>query len=106
MFAVGIDPDAFGITRNELALTLAEQNIETRCYYNPAVHRQSAYRQFASPLTDLTNTDLSSASVLCLPIWSTMADSVVSRVCCAIEQAHESARKARKKGAGEITLVG
>jgi dTDP-4-amino-4,6-dideoxygalactose transaminase len=106
MFSVAIDADAFGITRNELALTLAEQNIETRCYYDPPVHRQSAYRQFASPMTDLTNTDFSSASVLCLPIWSTMEDSVVSDVCVAIEQAHQIACKTRKKAAGEIALVG
>jgi dTDP-4-amino-4,6-dideoxygalactose transaminase len=106
MFSIAIDAVAFGITRNELALTLAEQNIETRCYYDPPVHRQSAYRQFASPLTDLTNTDFLSASVLCLPLWSTMEDSVVSDVSLTIEQAHEFACKTRKTAAGKIALVG
>jgi dTDP-4-amino-4,6-dideoxygalactose transaminase len=106
IFSVAVDADAFGITRNELALILSKQKIETRCYYDPPVHRQSAYRQFASPMTDLTKTDSSSASVLCLPIWSTMKDSVVSEVCLAIEQAHEFSGKARKKAAGEIALVG
>lgn len=106
MFSIAIDADAFGVTRDELALTLAEQNIETRGYYNPPVHRQSAYRQFTSPTSDLTITDFLSASVLCLPIWSMMDDSLVSRVCLAIERAHEFACQPRKNSAGEIALVG
>lgn len=106
MFSIVIDAGAFGITRNELAVTLAEQNIETRRYYDPPVHRQSVYRQFASPITDLTNTDVLSASVLCLPIWSNMEDSVVFDVCTAIERAHEAACKTRKMDVGEIALVG
>jgi dTDP-4-amino-4,6-dideoxygalactose transaminase len=105
MFAIAVDAGVFGLTRDELALTLAEQNIETRRYYDPPVHRQSTYRQFASPTTDLTNTDLLAASVLCLPIWSTMEDSVVSDVCFAIEGAHEVACQTRRKADGDFALV-
>ena len=38
-FAIVIDPEVFGLTRDDLAAVLAAENIETRKYYDPPVHR-------------------------------------------------------------------
>lgn len=91
-FSIVVDRDAFGLERDELAVALAAENIETRKYYDPPVHRQRAYRQYATT-ADLPITDLLSASVLCLPIWSDMEPLVASEICSAVERAHEFARE-------------
>jgi dTDP-4-amino-4,6-dideoxygalactose transaminase len=89
-FAITVNPDSFGLTRDELARTLNAENIETRAYYDPPVHRQLAYRQF-TPATRLIKTDALSSRVLCLPIWSAMDLEIPSKVCGAIIAAHEFA---------------
>ena len=98
-FTITINPDAFGLTRDELALALAAENIETRKYYEPPVHRQTAYRRYAAS-AGLTNTELLASRVLSLPIWSHMEEAVVAGICSAIEKAHEFAAdiKAALKG--------
>jgi dTDP-4-amino-4,6-dideoxygalactose transaminase len=94
-FSVTVEPRAFGLTRDELALALEAENIETRKYYDPPVHRQTAYRQFAPEGDRLPNTDLLSRASLSLPIWSDMELAVVSKICAAVRLAHESADEIR-----------
>ena len=107
MFSIAVDAGAFGLTRDELAGALADENIETRRYYDPPIHRQTAYRQFASASANLQHTDRMAASILCLPIWSRMEDSVVADVCLAIERAHYLASKTRSEQApSDLALVG
>lgn len=85
--AIVIDPDVFGLTRDELALVLKAENIETRTYYDPPVHQQQAYRQFV-PAAGLAKTEQLSANILCLPIWSSMDESIPSIICDVIDAAH------------------
>jgi len=94
-FSIVVDPDAFGLTRNELAITLEAENIDTRKYYDPPVHRQSAYRQYAPSDDILPQTQVLSSRILSLPIWSDMESSIVSRICTAIQRAHEFAEDIR-----------
>ena len=94
-FSIAVDPDAFGLTRNELAITLEAENIDTRKYYDPPVHRQSAYRQYAPSDDILPQTQVLSSRILSLPIWSDMESSIVSRICTAIQRAHEFAEDIR-----------
>jgi dTDP-4-amino-4,6-dideoxygalactose transaminase len=90
-FSIIVDANAFGLARDELAITLEAENIETRKYYDPPVHRQSAYRQYAPSTDRLARTDMLSSRILDLPIWSSIEDSIVSSICSAIEMAHEYA---------------
>ncbi|HMB03353.1 MAG TPA: aminotransferase class I/II-fold pyridoxal phosphate-dependent enzyme, partial [Isosphaeraceae bacterium] len=46
-FSIVVDPEAFGLTCDELAAALGAENIDTRKYYDPPVHRQTAYRRYA-----------------------------------------------------------
>jgi dTDP-4-amino-4,6-dideoxygalactose transaminase len=94
-FSITIDAMNFGLTRDELAAVLEAENIETRKYYDPPVHRQTAYRSFFSPGATLRNTELLAATILNLPIWSHLDDEVVLGVCLAIERAYESAESIR-----------
>jgi dTDP-4-amino-4,6-dideoxygalactose transaminase len=87
-FSIAIDADNFGLSRNQLAAALTAENIETRAYYDPPVHRQKAYQSYALPDSRLPNTDLLSGTILNLPVWSEMQEAIAHRVCLAVERAH------------------
>jgi dTDP-4-amino-4,6-dideoxygalactose transaminase len=94
-FSVLIDQEAFGISRDELATALAAENIDTRKYYQPPVHRQRAYRKYASPKTNLGNTEVLAAGSLSLPMWSHMDQDTVTRICEAVARIHKFAGQIR-----------
>jgi dTDP-4-amino-4,6-dideoxygalactose transaminase len=91
-----IDPQAFGLNRDEIALALAAENIDTRKYYYPPIHRQTAYRQYYDG-RPLPNTDWLSENSLSLPMWSNMSEEVVRKICRAFERLYENARRVREK---------
>jgi dTDP-4-amino-4,6-dideoxygalactose transaminase len=94
-FSITVEPNAFGLTRDELALALEAENVETRKYYDPPAHRHTAYKRFAPPDDALPNTMLLAARSLSLPIWSDMEPALVSKICSAVRAAHESAGEIR-----------
>lgn len=94
--AITIDPQAFGLTRDELAQALAAENIDTRKYYYPPVHQQTAYRPFYDG-RPLPHTDWLATNSLSLPMWSNMSEDVALGICRAIERAHDYARQIREK---------
>jgi dTDP-4-amino-4,6-dideoxygalactose transaminase len=97
MFSITVNAQEFGLTRDELRAALAAENIDTRSYYDPPVHRQSAYKHFVRPDVELVNTDLLSATSICLPISSNVPTSVVEGVCQATERAHKFAPEIKAK---------
>ncbi len=90
-FSIIVDSDAFGLSRDELADALAAENIDTRKYYDPPVHRQTAYSKFAPSEEALPNTELLASRILHLPIWSDMNVEIAAGVCQAVERSHQCA---------------
>jgi dTDP-4-amino-4,6-dideoxygalactose transaminase len=82
-FSITIDPQEFGMSRDDLAVALAAENIDSRKYYDPPVHRHTAYRHFSEGV-ELPVTDLLASRSLSLPLWSNMGDEVALSVCEAI----------------------
>ena len=95
-FSLTVDPEFFGLTRDNLAAALERENVDTRTYYDPPVHRQTAYMQFAPLCERLHNTDLLAACSLSLPIWSCMSDEIASTICEAVRRIHEFAPQVTK----------
>ncbi len=91
-FSIVIYPDQFGLNRDELQLALTAENIDTRKYYAPPVHKQHAYKQFYDHKTPLPITDWLSANSISLPIWSFMPNEVVRNVCVAVTKIHQSSK--------------
>lgn len=89
--SIVIDSDSFGIDRDHLAQALEAENIDTRKYYLPPVHRQHAYEQFAPSERKLRNTELLAATSLSLPMWSDMNDDIALNICNAIARIQEHA---------------
>jgi dTDP-4-amino-4,6-dideoxygalactose transaminase len=90
-FSITIDAEAFGMDRDALTLALQVEQIETRAYYDPPAHRQTAYQSYYDG-TPLPATDALAAASLSLPIWSDMDDETVRTVSAAIQRAHRHAR--------------
>lgn len=93
--SIVFDPEKFGLTRDELALALYAENIDTRKYYEPPVHRQTAYQQFYDG-KPLPATDWLSANSLSFPMWSRMDKQVVMQICEAIQRIYQNRQAVRK----------
>ena len=88
-FSITIDPTKFGMTRDALRRTLAANGIETRAYYAPACHRQTAFEHFHDRTKPLPATDLLSARSLALPIGAHVDETVVREVCDVVANAKQ-----------------
>lgn len=86
--SITFDPVKFGMTRDELALALAAENIDTRKYYEPPIHRQSAYQQYYDG-RPLPNTEWLAQNSLSFPMWSNMDPQVVTTICDAIQRVYQ-----------------
>jgi dTDP-4-amino-4,6-dideoxygalactose transaminase len=87
--SITFDPQAFGMTRDELALALSAENIDTRKYYEPPAHRQTAYLSFYDG-RELPNTEWLAANSLSFPMWSNMEPQVVMDICQAIQRIYQN----------------
>ena len=94
-FSLTVDGEQFGLSRNELAKALSSENIDTRKYYDPPVHRQTAYRHFAPPEGSLPVTEWLAATSLSIPLWSHMTDETAQSICRAFQRIHECAADVR-----------
>ncbi len=94
--SITIDGDKFGLTRDELAVALKFENVDTRKYYLPPIHEQTAYRSYYDG-KPLPNTDWLSSHSLSLPMWSNMSDEVATGICGIIQRLHENALEIHKK---------
>ncbi|HWH00939.1 MAG TPA: DegT/DnrJ/EryC1/StrS family aminotransferase, partial [Pilimelia sp.] len=86
-FTVAVDPAGFGLTRDQLAECLRRENVSTRSYFSPPLHRQTAYRRFR-PTVPLTGTDTLAERRLTLPLYSHMPADVVERICAVVHTLH------------------
>ncbi len=84
-FCLMVDAEQLGLTRDELAQALLAENIDVRKYYDPPVHRHTAYQHYPTH-GELPRTEWLSANILCLPVWSKMSDEIVQQICQAIRR--------------------
>jgi dTDP-4-amino-4,6-dideoxygalactose transaminase len=79
-FSVIVDENEFGHSRDWLVELLHVENIGARKYFSPPVHRQKLYSSMwdgrALPVTDMV-----SDGVVSLPIYSSLTDESVDKVC-------------------------
>jgi dTDP-4-amino-4,6-dideoxygalactose transaminase len=88
-FTISVDPEEFGLTRSQLARALRVEGVETRKYFDPPLHRQTAYRNEDIP--DLPVTNLVASRVLSLPIYPDLNDDTVTRVAEIVYDVHARA---------------
>jgi dTDP-4-amino-4,6-dideoxygalactose transaminase len=88
-FGIIVDAKAFGVNRDILAKALEAERITTRKYYHPLMHKQKAFAPHRAIYNgSLSNSEYVSENVLCLPMYSHLAEDAVERVCHAVERIH------------------
>jgi len=97
-FGIIIEPKRFGLNRDKLQKALTAENIDTRRYYDPPVHLQTAYRRFTASGRHLANTEFLANSILCLPIWSNMDSTTALAICTAVKRIHEFSKEIEQMG--------
>ena len=92
-FTIRVDEQAFGLDRDGMVAALAAEGIDTRCYFDPPVHRQRSHADGSS----LPVTEAVARAVVSLPIYPALTVAVAERIGEAIEGVHERA--------GEIAVL-
>lgn len=93
--AIVVDERKAPLSRDRLARALACENIDTRNYYNPPLHRQTAYRKWGRAL-QLPVTEFLASSAVSLPISSKMTESEAALIARAIRNIWEFGRQIKK----------
>ncbi|MFC2083777.1 DegT/DnrJ/EryC1/StrS family aminotransferase [Bacteroidota bacterium] len=97
-FVIIIDKNRFGMTRDQLQKVLYAENILTKRYFYPPLHRTIAYKSYYKKYDcKLPVTNEISRNILCLPLYSDMTIIEVKKICHAIVQAHLYAPEIKKK---------
>ncbi|MBN2421610.1 DegT/DnrJ/EryC1/StrS family aminotransferase [Candidatus Woesearchaeota archaeon] len=87
-FGFTVNENEFGLNRYELARALNAENIMTKFYFYPPMHKLDAYKEKAE-YNDLKNTELVSNNVICLPIYNFMDEETINKICKAIIRIHK-----------------
>jgi len=77
-FGIVIDEADFGISRDQLHEALLRQNVQTRKYFYPPLHRQKLYKDCRRG--KMTHTDAVSSRILNFPIYSSLSDETVESI--------------------------
>jgi dTDP-4-amino-4,6-dideoxygalactose transaminase len=91
-FAVLVEEAAFGKSRDWLFDALEKENIQVRRYFWPPVHRQKLYRDIWDK-RPLPVAESISDSILNLPIYSSLTDENIDKVCDAVLRCYEFGKK-------------
>lgn len=89
-FCLLVDKSEFGASRDWLYQELNRENIEAKRYFWPPIHRQRIYRELWDR-RPLPFTHWISERILNLPIFSSLKDEEVGKICDVIIGAHERA---------------
>lgn len=82
-----VDEKKFGISRNNLLKELLKNNIETKVYFSPPLHKKKVYRKYRR--ISLPQTDSLSHRIMSLPLYSYMPEDNVMKVCSAIKNSYK-----------------
>lgn len=81
-YTIWLDPQQGLCGRDRLAAALLAENIETKKYFYPPLHRQRLFR--GAPRRGLERSDRIAAGVLSLPIYDSLPDELVDTVAGAV----------------------
>ncbi len=92
-FAILINKEKFGLSRDELVFCLEKENVMTRTYFYPPLHMQTCYPELRANDKAFPNTTYIAQNIVCLPMFSDLADEQVEGVIEAITKIHEHAEE-------------
>ncbi|MBI5590641.1 MAG: DegT/DnrJ/EryC1/StrS family aminotransferase [Deltaproteobacteria bacterium] len=94
---VRVDPDRFGLTRDELFQLLQAENALARRYFYPGCHRMAPYGAIGGENDGrLPHTEKISSEILALPTGSGVSLDKIDLLCCLMKFIHAQAEKIRR----------
>lgn len=96
-FTITVDEDEYGLSRDLLASALAAEGIQTRCYFDPPVHRQHAY--WSTRRSKLPVTDRVSSRVVSLPMFAELDVDAVDTIAETLDSLRGAATEVRDASA-------
>ena len=82
-----VDSRKAGLSRDDLYEALKAEGIQTKKYFYPAVHQQTAYSQYRAAFEGrLPVTERAAQQGLALPLYSHMDESAIEYVCQKIKE--------------------
>jgi dTDP-4-amino-4,6-dideoxygalactose transaminase len=101
-----VDPEAAGLSRDELVAILHAENVKARKYFYPGCHRMEPYRTlFPDAALSLPQTEKLCGRVIVLPTGTAVNEPVISRLCTIIRTAISNAPDVRAQLAEAETVV-
>jgi dTDP-4-amino-4,6-dideoxygalactose transaminase len=98
---VEIDAREFGLTRDQLLVTLHAENVLARRYFYPGIHRMEPYRShFPHASLLLANTEALVERVIDLPTGTGVNSDDIEKICALIRSAVEHRREVSEALAG------
>jgi dTDP-4-amino-4,6-dideoxygalactose transaminase len=104
--AIRIDGTRFGLANHELQRALGSEGIASKIYFHPPLHRQSHFHDVPGIQGSYPNTDKVCAEVLCLPLFTHMAEGTVDRVVETVRSCHAHAEALRGRLAAAGASLG
>ncbi len=101
---VAVSAAEFGAGRDVLVDVLRAEGVDTRTYFSPPVHRQTAYGGRGTPPAGLPRTDRLASEVVSLPLWPDLPVAAVDRVASLVADVHVHAADLRRTAAGKIRV--
>ena len=86
---IRVTAEEFGMTRDELADRLRQENVTTRSYFNPALHQQTSY-QHLHHQDGLAVTEQLASTMITLPLYSHMSAELVDDICDLVTELHSA----------------
>ncbi len=84
-FAIIIDQEKFGMSRDKLVSMLNQEGIFPKKYFFP-IHLMKAYEKVPHDAELLTHTEHIAKNIICLPIYSHMAEDTLEKICYAVSR--------------------
>jgi dTDP-4-amino-4,6-dideoxygalactose transaminase len=88
-FTISVDADRYGVDRDALRALLGAEGVDTRAYFDPPVHQQSAYAGLGA--ASLPITERAAGMVLSLPVYPALEDRTVDGIVRVIGSVYERA---------------
>jgi len=90
-FCVFVDPEQFGMDRDQLLARLGKADVQAKRYFHPPIHQLTVARGHFQGVR-LPNTEFKASRVLALPMYSHITFDEVSYVCESVLKAHRGGR--------------
>ncbi|MHA1917914.1 MAG: DegT/DnrJ/EryC1/StrS family aminotransferase [Candidatus Ranarchaeia archaeon] len=96
-FGFLVDPEEFGLGRDEACIALEEEGIAVKKYFYPPIHKQPTYPELHNLSENLPNTNYIANNILCIPVFTGMDETQMKQIVTAIHKVQKHSKEIKVK---------